>query len=547
MLLFGDKAINGVEHGLTEVEKNDFREMLERKRLMLLDATNRDEVSKDLSGDVVIIGAGTIGLFLAACLARANRQVILVEGGGRVADTVQNALTAQSRGKQHNGVVLGRATGLGGTSVLWGGQLAEFEETDLRSEDACWPISLAELRGWYEHVYDRLGIRQRSTTAEYRRRFGGEIERSENIERFFTFWMAQPNFAKLFKREIMSSAAIRVILNATVNDIGFIGARAEIVLADTAARQLQIRGNDFVFATGTIATSRFFLSTQRRSPVPWKYNRHIGCYFQDHLGGKIADVEVLDEIRFREFFENALADGVKLQPKLRFTAEARAQLPTGICGVFSFDSEIGKNIANIKSLIRTLKSGTTFSGFETLPGDVLALGRALVPLVIHYVRDHRVLALFDRALEYHVQAEQYPISRSRITLLGDGPAGDGLFRANIDWQIDGREIETICCFARSTDSYLQKHGIARLRLAKGVQSADPAFLDQLSDTYHPCGGMRMSTASSAGAVDPDCRVWDTLNVYIAGASVFPSSSHANCTLTALTLAARLSDTLSKSH
>ncbi len=510
---------------------------------MLLDAKNQDEVSSDLSGDVVIIGAGTVGLFLAARLARDNRQVILVEGGGRVADTAQNTLTAQSQGKKHNGVLLGRASGLGGTSVLWGGQLAEFEEADLKREDACWPISFAELRGWYEHVYDQLGIVPPLAAAEYRRRFGDEVERSDNIERFFTFWMAQPNFARLFQREIMSTARIRVILNATVNDIILTGPKAEMVVAASGVRQIRIKGNDFVFATGTIATSRFFLSTQRRSAVPWKFNRQIGCYFQDHLGGKIANVEVFNEKRFREFFENGFADDVKLQPKLRLTAAARSQVPTGICGLFAFDSEIAENISNIKTLVRALKSGATFSGLGTLPRDVLALGRAFGPLVMRYVRDRRVLAFFDRALEFHVQAEQLPISRSRITLQGDSVAADGLFRATVDWQIDGREIKTICGFARLADSYLQTHGIARLNVPPGLQSTNPAFLDQLSDTYHPCGGMRMSAVGSAGVVDPECRVWDTTNVYIAGTSVFPSSSHANCTLTALALAARLSGTL----
>jgi choline dehydrogenase-like flavoprotein len=48
---------------------------------------------------------------------------------------------------------------------------------------------------------------------------------------------------------------------------------------------------------------------------------------------------------------------------------------------------------------------------------------------------------------------------------------------------------------------------------------------------------------AGGVTDPNCRVWDTANVYVAGASVFPTSSHANCTLTALALGARLANTM----
>ena len=151
---------------------------------------------------------------------------------------------------------------------------------------------------------------------------------------------------------------------------------------------------------------------------------------------------------------------------------------------------------------------------------------------------------FDRAIELHVQVEQTPICRSRITLL-DKVAEDGLWCAVVDWQIDGGECETMRCFARAADSYLQARGIGKLRVSPILQSGNPVFLEQLYDTFHPCGGMRMSSERTTGVVDPDCRVWDTSNVYIAGTSVFPSSSSANCTLTALALAARLASTLGK--
>ena len=514
---------------------------------MLLDANKLEDIGADLDCDIVIVGAGTVGLFLAVSLANDGRRVVLVESGGRIADTSRNSLTAQSRGKQHYGVAFGRASGLGGTSVLWGGQLAEFEEQDLTRDEAIWPISFSELQKWYAYVYDQLGINARRTMADYRKRFGDEAEGSDDIERFFTYWLDQPNFATFYKRELVSGQNIRVILNATVNDINLDGAMAEEVIAVSGIRQLRIRGKAFVFATGTVATSRFFLSTQRRSAVPWRLNQQIGCYFQDHLGGRIADVDVQDEKKFREFFENGFAEGLKVQPKLRLAAASRNDLPTGISGFFAFRSEFSENISNIKALVRALRSGSSYSGVATLPSDILALARAFGPIVARYLRDHRVLALFDQAVELHVQVEQIPLCSSRITLSEDDVAEDGLWCALVNWQIEGGERETICGFARAADSYLQRLGIAKLRASPSLQLGSPEFFEQLSDTYHPCGGMRMSATRSAGVVDPDCRVWDTANVYVAGASVFPSSSSANCTLTALALAARLASTLAKAQ
>ena len=226
---------------------------------MILDARNRDEVPDTVAGDVIIIGAGTVGLFLAVILARQHRSVIVVKSGGRIADTSRNGDTAKSVGRAHFGVLSGRAMGLGGTSVLWGGQLAEFEESDLVREGAKWPLAYKELRCWYDNVYDALEITNRLSADFYRRTFGGTSEAHTSIERFFTFWLPQPNFAALFRRELLSNSLIKVVLNATVNDITFISCRAQAVWAATSGgRQVRISGSNFVFAAGTIANSRFF-------------------------------------------------------------------------------------------------------------------------------------------------------------------------------------------------------------------------------------------------------------------------------------------------
>jgi choline dehydrogenase-like flavoprotein len=511
---------------------------------MILDAKKPNDVSASVTGDTIIVGAGTIGLFLAINLIRANRPVILVETGGHVANTGWNAETAGSLGRPHDGVLLGRAMGLGGTSILWGGQLAEFDEADLAREGKRWPVTYSELCRWYGHVYDMLGITERCSNDVYQRKFGGVTETHSTIERFFTFWLPQPNFATLFYRELVSSPLITVILNATVNEISFKEDRAQWIGATSrGGRRLRISGNNFVFAAGTIENNRFFLSSQRLCNVPWKSNRFVGKYFQDHLIGKIADVDILNDGKLREFFENGFVNRIKLQPKLRLNSAARSQVNVGVSGFFSFDSRLRENLANIKKLIRALKSGTAFSGFSSLPADIWTLSRAFGPLVVRYVRDRRIRAFFDRTLEFHAQVEQLPISHSQICLLGEAPGPDGLFRAGVDWQLDGNEIEVVRNFAIEANSYLQALGIARLIIDPLLEKGDFAFADRLKDNSHQSGGLSMAELSSSGVVDSDCCVWDTKNVYIAGASVFPTSSHANCTLTALALAGRLAKTV----
>jgi choline dehydrogenase-like flavoprotein len=511
---------------------------------MILDARNRDEVPACVIAETVIVGAGTVGLFLATSLARANMPVVLVESGGRVANTDRNGDTAESLGRPHTGVLFGRAMGLGGTSVLWGGQLAEFEETDLEREGSIWPLAHKELRRWYDQIYEVLGINRWLRTKIDEQSIGEITAGHPNVERFLTVWLPQPNFAKLFHRALVSGQLIKVILHATVKEIKFEGDRARAVLAiSSEGRPIRIIGKTFVFAGGTIANNRFFLTSQRISDAPWKSNDLIGKYFQDHLTGKVAHVDILNERRFRAMFENGFVNKIKFQPKLRLTCGARTRVPSGVCGFFSFDSELQEKVANIKRLVRTFKSGITFSELRTIPGDIWMLKRAFGPLIVRYIRDHRVLAFFDKALELHVQGEQLPISNSRIRLLDGTQGPDGLFRVGVDWQVDGREVSSIHKFAEEADSYLRALGIAQLRIDPLLGRGGREFMDKLVDNAHQCGGLRMASTPSAGVTDDNCRVWHTANVYVAGAAVFPTSSHANCTLTALALTARLANAL----
>jgi choline dehydrogenase-like flavoprotein len=56
----------------------------------------------------------------------------------------------------------------------------------------------------------------------------------------------------------------------------------------------------------------------------------------------------------------------------------------------------------------------------------------------------------------------------------------------------------------------------------------------------------MGISAADGVVDPDCRVHGTANLHIASAAVFPSSSFANPTFTAMALALRLADRIAPS-
>jgi choline dehydrogenase-like flavoprotein len=511
---------------------------------MILDAKNFEEAPDFLDVPVVIIGAGTVGLFLAVSLARARISTVVVETGGYVADTSRSRQTAVSLGRRHAGVTLGRAFGLGGTSTLWAGQLAEFDEMDLIAPGREWPIEYSDLQRWYEHVYAFLKVKPLKLAANAFEAVGKQNE--HGIERFVTSWMPRTNFALLFRPDINSNPLLKVILNATANDILFEGSKATAVCVGVpSGRKITISGRTFVFASGTLEINRFFLSTQRRSDVPWRHNKNIGTYFQDHFAGRVAHVRILDQRKFRDYFESGFVSGIKFAPKLRNSSAFKRPAYSGVVGFFSYLSQLQENFDNLKLLGRTIRSGIDFSKFRTLPADLWSLGGALFPLAVRFARNRRIMVLMDRGVDLIIQCEQIPTAESVIRLMDEEPQQDGLFRLAVHWNLDGAEIPNIRDFSCRVDKYLRQEKIATLEIDERLLRGDPSILEQFDDYYHQAGGMCIGRSAFSGVVDSDCRVWGTANVYVAGASVFPTSGHANITLTALALTARLASFLEK--
>lgn len=502
---------------------------------MIIDS-NSSDVSTELVSDVVIVGAGTVGLFLADCLVSSGLDVILVESGGTAIGRVEDKISV---GRPHKGSTVGRASGVGGTSRLWGGQLAEFESDDLVRPDRFWPITYDQLQEGYAETYRRLNMPLRRDAAHIMSRLGLGENESEELEFFYTHWLREPNFAISFKYVIEKRATI--LTNATVNAFKFSDRRADFIIARTSSgKEIAVHGKAVVLASGCIDTVQLLLTSQQIDGIPWRYNKNVGAYFQDHLAGRVGTLLVESERLFRNLFENVFIDGTKIQPKLRPGPVLRAELDYGVCGNFVFKSKIDENLAHLKRLVRNARQNLNGSTARTLVRDTGTLGRRMSSIVLRYVKDNRVMAFWDQGLEFHLHAEQRPIWDSRIALSGFGYDRRGLLPIVLDWRVDGAEIEGIRKFAHACHKWFLRKGIGTLTLDSDLDGNGLEFLDRLTDTYHHAGGACMGSSPSLGVTRQDCSIWGTDNVYVAGAAVFPSSSYANTTLTALSLATRLS-------
>jgi choline dehydrogenase-like flavoprotein len=174
----------------------------------------------------------------------------------------------------------------------------------------------------------------------------------------------------------------------------------------------------------------------------------------------------------------------------------------------------------------------------TGPGDAAAFAWHMLNDRFLAARKFPSIIVKSRANLFSVDfhAEQVPNPMSRVTLTTARDAL-GLPRLNVDWRYSPHDVrtveESIALLARD----FQRGSIGQL-------DYDPRAVELEMTRYgayggHHIGTTRMGLDPRTSVVDANCRVHGVDNLYIAGASVFPTSSQANPTLTVVALALRL--------
>lgn len=512
---------------------------------MILDGNKIKRIQRRY--DLVIVGAGTIGLYLAHIINKKNPdiKIALIESGSEEPTTKFNLSLSETRGKDHRGTLNGRASGIGGTSHLWGGQLAEFEKNDFDDCDSKWPISYKEILPYYEKVYKVLDLQNFMTNKSYDRVYGKLNEASNEIERIYTRWLVEPNFYNFFKSDIQKNKNISIIKNTTANNIEFKNQEAvSIKCVTNDSINISIEADKFIFASGTIGVNQFFLSTKHQNKVPWKNNENIGKYFQDHLGSVIGTIDIKNKKLFRKLFENSWINGVKVQPKLKLASKDKSIYKSGAVAFFTFNSKYEASLSNIKNTVKNLGKKFNLKDLSALFVDIFFIRRDLIQLIYKFLFKKRIHAVIEskESVEINIHSEQIPLENSRIEIDTNQALDNGLFKASTHWSCNSAETESIRKIGKEVNSLLIKNGIGEIVFINNFFGmSNKEFIGCFHDTNHQCGGLIMSVNEKYGVVDKDCKVWGTNNIWVAGSAIFPSSSYANSTLTALALAHKLSE------
>lgn len=513
---------------------------------MLVEDPSRLE-NQWLRPDVIVVGAGTMGIVLALQLAEAGRRVTVIETGPTEPDPEYRMRNSGVvRGRPFRGLIEGRMKGFGGTTQLWGGQIAAFTPADFSPRPFVpdWPISYNDLVPYFAEVRRLLSLPEAAD--DLTKSWTKHLDLGDALAISSHGWLSNPHFASLFGPDIRSSEDIAVVTGLELTQIEFENTSVQSIHAtvNRSAAQIQFASPIVVLACGTLENVRLLLRSQAIDPAcPFRDNRHIGRHFIDHIhfiGGRLVG---FDRSKLRSLFETRRFNSYKMSVKIRMSDRFANENQLANCaGSFISGTSIKQYLREFRDLCRRIVSGASGPGaiLEVVKRTKL-MAQITLPLAWGLLVDKKGYNLFGSDILVGVEVEQLPTVGSYLFLDPDAPPSEA--GIGVNWELGERELQSARAFVHQLGVLCERNGLGQLEIDPRLEALDLGFWDSASDAYHHMGGARMARTADHGVVDANQKVFGTQNLYIAGAAVFPRGSYANPTLTALAQTLRLADFL----
>ena len=504
---------------------------------------------------ICIIGAGAGGLSLASAMSARGLRVVLLEGGDMdPPDELEDTYRVDSIGVPHRGAHSGRFRAWGGSTTRWGGQLWPWEPHEFGGRPDLgidgWPIPAGEVTRYYSDAFAMLGTPAGTLSPDAATARGVAMPRLDPA--MFTLkysaWLpwGLRNLGRTIGKTLLSRPTVERHLRTTAVSIVMDAAnsRAVGVRVRTPAGELrEIPADTVVIAAGAIETTRLLYATATPDGPLGGRSGWLGRAFMDHLSVRIGRFHPRDPRSFSAMFAPVFVRRVQHTPRILLQPEVlRREKLLGAYGHWDVVVPPDSGLLFIRDRLRAVQSGR---GFAVSAADVRRGLRAVgdgVGLARGLLLEGRRHFHPDAEINLRVDTEQRPDPESRIIPTG---AADslGLPRISIDWRVSELERRTVRRTAELLSAEFERAGIGTMSSSPDPFSADVPWGELKGDSFHMMGGTRMAATEDLGVVDTDARVFGTRNVYVAGASIFPTGGMANPTLTLIALALRLANHL----
>jgi len=509
---------------------------------------------------ICIIGAGAAGITLARSLRSAHVPVVLLESGGLEFDAATQDLDAGLMTGLHNYPTdVSRLRYFGGTTNHWAGTSRPFEASDFHPQPSIplsgWPIALEDLSPYYRTAQEicQLGPFDYSTSYWFQK-IGQSPPAFDPARVHPTIFQISPptRFGEVYRNDLKDEENVTVYLNANAVDLQAVAdasAIERIHVATLGGPSFSVRPKYTVLAAGGLENARILLLSRGVQPNGLGNTYDVvGRYFMDHPYFPAAG-----------FVTFATLDpplplmilGVKASPVAAFATLANAAKPDGTAGFQVLIQGMTRIITGVDSLKTVASSLSNLTTPDHLWDHIQAIIRdrdAIADNAYRTIMRSRQSPFLASGVGLPIQAasldvllEQVPNPASRVILSKERDAL-GQNRLALDWQFTDVERRTYQHAIEMAALEFGRLGLGRVKIKPLPQDGWPS---DLMGANHHIGTTRMSDDPKTGVVDRNCRVHGINNLYVAGSSVFPTSTFANPTLTITAMSLRLADELRK--
>ena len=491
-----------------------------------------------LEADLCIVGAGAAGISMALEWIGSPRTVLLLEGGGlEYEPAMQDLYRGESVGLPYYPLQAARLHYFGGTTGHWAGFCSTLDPIDFDKRDwvphSGWPLRREELDPFYARAQPLLELGPYEYAAgDWQRRDPTLVPLPLDPRVMWTkMWQFSPptRFGTRYRDAVIGARNVHLYTHANVCELEAnesLGAVEGLRVRTLDGKEHRARARYYVLACCSIQNARLLLASNRRTPTGLG-NAHdlVGRFFMEHLeipSGHLAlapSHAVNTKLYAFEFGQT------KARGELALSAAVQSNQRV-LNGTVSLEPGAPDEEAQ-----STFQWGTP-ERLKTMR-ERKALGKAAPPPA-------------KSPLFFHLMTrqEQAPNPDSRVMLSTERDALD-VPRAKLAWRLTELDRRSFRVFYEVMGRELGRSGVGRVQLLDWVSRDDGTWPSTLSGGWHHMGTTRMHDNPRFGVVDATCRVHGLDNLYVAGASVYPTGGAANPTLTLVALSLRLSDHLKR--
>lgn len=495
-----------------------------------------------LEGDLCIVGAGAAGISMALEWIDASKKVLLLEGGGfQYEPAMQDLYRGEIVGLPYYPLQAARLHLFGGTTGHWAGFCSPFDPIDFEKREwvphSGWPIRREDLDPFYARAQPVLELGPYEyAAADWQRRDTTMVPLPLDPRLMWTkMWQFSPpsRFGLRYRDAIVGARNVHLYTHANVCELkanGPVSAVEELRVRTLDGREHRARARAYVLACCSIQNARLLLASNQAAPsgLGNTYD-NVGRFFMEHIEMPCAHFALAaSHVRYMKMY--ALDFG-RTKARGEMALSAAVQRDQRILnGTVSLEPGGLDEVAKSTFEWATPDMLDSFRVWGERGSGAPPTDEANAPPA-----SPRLFHLFTRL-------EQAPNPQSRVTLSTERDAL-GMPRATLDWRLTDLERRSFRVIYDVVGRELGRTGAGRIQLLDWVRRADGAWPSNLSGGWHHMGTTRMHENPRYGVVDPNCRVHGLANLYVAGASVYPTAGAANPTLTLVAMSLRLCDHL----